>query len=54
MAFLASKGFYDGSSCHRLVADIFALQCGDPSGTGSGGANYAFDDENLPLNKLPA
>ncbi len=54
VAFLASKGFYDGSSCHRLVADIYALQCGDPSGTGSGGANYSFDDENLPANKLPA
>jgi peptidyl-prolyl cis-trans isomerase B (cyclophilin B) len=54
MAHLASKGFYDNSSCHRLVADIFALQCGDPSGTGSGGSTYRFDDENLPLNKLPA
>jgi len=54
MAYLASKGYYDNSSCHRLVADIFALQCGDPSGTGSGGTTYRFDDENLPLNKLPA
>jgi peptidyl-prolyl cis-trans isomerase B (cyclophilin B) len=54
VAFLAGKGFYDGSSCHRLVADIYALQCGDPSGTGSGGANYRFDDENLQVNKLPA
>ena len=54
MAHLAGKGFYDNSSCHRLVADIFALQCGDPSGTGSGGSTYRFDDENLPLNKLPA
>jgi len=54
MAYLASKGYYDNSSCHRLVADIFALQCGDPSGTGSGVTTYRFDDENLPLNKLPA
>jgi peptidyl-prolyl cis-trans isomerase B (cyclophilin B) len=54
MAYLASKGYFDNSSCHRLVADIFALQCGDPSGTGSGGTTYRFDDENLPLNKLPA
>jgi peptidyl-prolyl cis-trans isomerase B (cyclophilin B) len=54
MAHLAGKGFYDNTSCHRLVADIFALQCGDPSGTGSGGSTYRFDDENLPLNKLPA
>lgn len=54
MAYLASKAFFDGSSCHRLVPDIFALQCGDPSGTGSGGASYRFADENLPTNKLPA
>lgn len=54
MAHLASKGFYDGTSCHRLVPDINALQCGDPSGTGSGGAAYRFADENLPTNKLPA
>src|SRR5258705_7036341 len=54
MAFLAGKGFYDNSSCHRLVADIFALQSADPSATGSGGTTYRFDDENLPTNKLPA
>lgn len=54
MAYLAGKGFYDNTSCHRLVTDIFALQCGDPSGTGSGGATYRFDDENKPTNKLPA
>jgi len=54
LAYLAGKGFYDNSSCHRLVADIFAVQCGDPSGTGSGGTTYRFDDENLPTNKLPA
>ena len=54
MAHLASKGFYDNTACHRLVADIFALQCGDPTGLGTGGATYRFDDENLPLNKLPA
>jgi peptidyl-prolyl cis-trans isomerase B (cyclophilin B) len=54
LAYLANQGFYDNSSCHRLVADIFALQCGDPSGTGSGGANYRFEDENTPVDKLPA
>ena len=54
MNFLANNGFYDGTSCHRLVQDIFALQCGDPSGTGMGGANYSYDDENLPTGKLPA
>jgi peptidyl-prolyl cis-trans isomerase B (cyclophilin B) len=54
LAYLAGKGFYDGTSCHRLVDSIFALQCGDPSGTGSGGATYRFADENLPKGKLPA
>ena len=54
MAHLASKKFFDNSSCHRLVAGIFALQCGDPSGSGSGGATYKFADENLPKDKLPA
>jgi len=59
IAFLASHGFYDHkgdvpTSCHRIVPDIFALQCGDPSGTGYGGPNYLFDDENLQSDKLPA
>jgi peptidyl-prolyl cis-trans isomerase B (cyclophilin B) len=54
LAYLATKKFYDNTSCHRLVESIFALQCGDPSGTGSGGASYRFADENLPTDKLPA
>jgi peptidyl-prolyl cis-trans isomerase B (cyclophilin B) len=54
LAFLAGKGFYNNTSCHRLVNDIFALQCGDPSGEGSGGATYRFADENLPVGKLPS
>lgn len=54
LAYLAGKGYYDNTSCHRLVPAIFALQCGDPSGTGSGGATYRFADENLPKEKLPA
>jgi peptidyl-prolyl cis-trans isomerase B (cyclophilin B) len=54
MAYLAGKGFYNNTSCHRLVDGIFALQCGDPSGTGSGGATYSFANENLPTGKLPA
>src|SRR5258705_3874280 len=53
MAYLAGKGFYNNTSCHRLVDGIFALQCGDPSGTGSGGATYSFANENLPTGKLP-
>ena len=43
---LAKQGYFDGTRCHRLAdAGIFVLQCGDPTGTGSGGPGYAFADE---------
>jgi peptidyl-prolyl cis-trans isomerase B (cyclophilin B) len=43
---LAEQGYYDDTPCHRLVTSgIFVLQCGDPSGSGSGGPGYRFDDE---------
>jgi len=47
---LTKKGFFENVSCHRLVtAGIFVLQCGDPSGTGSGGPGYNFGPiENAP------
>ena len=50
-SFLASKQFYDDTTCHRLTTDgIYVLQCGDPSAepTGAGGPGYRFADENLP------
>jgi peptidyl-prolyl cis-trans isomerase B (cyclophilin B) len=53
-AYLAGKKFFDNSKCHRLVPDIGALQCGDPSGTSSGGPTYRFADENLPTTRRPA
>jgi peptidyl-prolyl cis-trans isomerase B (cyclophilin B) len=47
-AFLAGEGYFDHTSCHRLVTDgIFVLQCGDPQGTGQGGPGYTLPDENL-------
>ncbi|MFF0162846.1 peptidylprolyl isomerase [Streptomyces sp. NPDC005263] len=47
-AFLADKGFFDHTKCHRLTTQgIYVLQCGDPTGTGSGGPGYTIPDENL-------
>ena len=47
-AYLAGQKYFDGTPCHRLTtAGIYVLQCGDPSGTGSGGPGYKFADENL-------
>ncbi|MCF2128853.1 peptidylprolyl isomerase [Strepomyces sp. STD 3.1] len=46
--FLAGKGYFDHTKCHRLTdAGIYVLQCGDPQGTGSGGPGYTIPDENL-------
>jgi len=45
-ASLADQGYFDGTRCHRLAdSGIFVLQCGDPTGTGSGGPGYAFAGE---------
>jgi peptidyl-prolyl cis-trans isomerase B (cyclophilin B) len=45
-ASLADQGYFNDTSCHRLVdSGIFVLQCGDPSGTGGGGPGYSFADE---------
>jgi peptidyl-prolyl cis-trans isomerase B (cyclophilin B) len=53
--FLAEHNYYDFTHCHRLVTQrIFVLQCGDPTGTGSGGPGYSFPDENLTGATYPA
>ena len=46
--YLVAKNYFSNTPCHRLTtAGIYVLQCGDPTGTGSGGPGYKFANENL-------
>ncbi len=51
---LAKDGYFEGVSCHRLTtAGIYVLQCGDPTGTGTGGPGYNFGPiENAPMDDM--
>ena len=55
---LAQENYFDNTICHRLTTEgIFVLQCGDPTGTGTGGPGFTLPDENLPAaaeNNYPA
>jgi cyclophilin family peptidyl-prolyl cis-trans isomerase len=52
---LAEQRFFDGSRCHREVnLETFGvLQCGDPTGSGSGGPSYRFAEEVTPTTSYP-
>jgi peptidylprolyl isomerase len=43
---LAQDGYYDGTPVHRIVKG-FVIQGGDPTGTGTGGPGYRFEDETV-------
>ncbi|MEO6087874.1 MAG: peptidylprolyl isomerase [Umezawaea sp.] len=46
---LVTQKYFDGTSCHRIGTEgLQMLQCGDPTGSGSGGPGYAFDNEVWP------
>jgi len=53
-ASLAQQKFFDGTPCHRLTTSptLAVLQCGDPTGQGSGGPGYQFANE-YPTNQYP-
>ena len=43
---LVSQKFYDNTPCHRVnTSSIYVLQCGDPTGSGTGGPGYTIPDE---------
>ncbi len=53
---LSSQGFYNKTPCPRLSnsGGLYILQCGDPTGTTSGGPGYEFASENLTGATYPA
>jgi peptidyl-prolyl cis-trans isomerase B (cyclophilin B) len=52
---LVNQKYYDNTPCHRLVTSgIYVLQCGDPTGTGTGGPGYTIPDEATGSEQYPA
>ncbi len=53
--YLTEQGFYDDTPCHRLVnqESFGVLQCGDPTGEGSGGPTYKYAEEVTPETTYP-
>lgn len=53
---LATAGYFDSTKCHRLTTanSLKVLQCGDPSGSGSGTPGYSFADETNASMTYPA
>lgn len=53
-ASLAQQGFFDNTPCHRLTTSpsLSVLQCGDPTGAGTGGPGYQFANE-YPTDQYP-
>lgn len=51
---LAGKGYFDKTKCHRLTTEgIYVLQCGDPTGTGTGDPGYKWGPiENAPADDM--
>lgn len=47
--FLTNEGYYNGLTFHRRD-EGFVIQGGDPSGDGSGGPGYRFEDETVTKN----
>ncbi len=53
-ASLATQGYFNDTPCHRLTTapDLSVLQCGDPTGMGTGGPGYGFGNE-YPTDQYP-
>ncbi len=54
-AHLVREDYYTETPCHRITTEaLWVLQCGDPTGTGTGTPGYRYDEENLPIGLAPA